>query len=468
MESLKRRFEKFADSVSPVKFFIVTAATFGLIFAIITPPFQTPDETVHFLRAYQISQFNFVPDQVGNIAGGYLPQSLGKTIDRTMTHPNLQYVAKQKYNLYKTFDAASFKTDSQKTQLYNFSSTSYYSPIAYLPQATGILVARIINLPPLDMMYAGRLMNLTAWVAVMSLSIYLIPRKKWALTAIALLPIAVFQSISLSTDVMAVGLAALSISLVLRLIDYNKTLSTLQIALLFILLVFLVLSKQITFLLLPVILLIPNKVLGRRPVLKKILLTIIPLLIFGAWMFMVKDIGSVSNPINHENPLKQTSFILHSPHSYINVLWNTYFFNWGDGITSSFIGVFGWQDAPLSELFIMLGYVSLAFLMFANYDTAKSWLSKNQKLFIAAIVTIYWLAVSTALYVYYSPVGYKIIVGIQGRYFLPVAILAIPILYGSWLKTSKEAYSRIAILAPLILLIASTITIYIRYYVNNV
>ena len=26
-----------------------------------------------------------------------------KTIDRTMTHPNLQYVAKQKYNLYKTF-----------------------------------------------------------------------------------------------------------------------------------------------------------------------------------------------------------------------------------------------------------------------------------------------------------------------------------------------------------------------------
>jgi uncharacterized membrane protein len=468
MQSLKRRLLNFADNVSPVKFFITVALTFGLIFAIITPPFQTADETVHFLRAYQVSQFNFVPDQVGQAAGGYLPQSVGDTIVYTMTRPNVHYNPSQKYNIYKTFHAASFKTQPNKTKLYDFSSTSYYPPMSYLPQASGILLARTINLPPVDMMYAGRLMNLLVWVALLALSIYLIPRKKWALVAVALLPMAVFQSISLGTDVITVGLTALLLALVLNLRERDRTLNNKQLAALLLILVCLVLSKQIMFLLLPLVLLIPNKILGKSAILKKILLIIIPLILFGAWMLAVKDIGSISNPINHQNPVLQTKFIIHNPHSFINVLWNTYFFNWSDIVTASFIGTFGWQDTPLSELLIMFGYLSLAFLFFASYGSAKEWVTKKQKMLLALIGVVYWLAVSTALYVYYSPVGYKIIVGMQGRYFLPLAILAIPIFYGNWLKTTKTAYRRIAVFAPLVLLVASVITIYVRYYVNNV
>jgi uncharacterized membrane protein len=467
MGGLKGHFLNFVNTVSPVKFFIGATLTFGFIFIVITPPFETPDEQVHFLRAYQVSEFNFIPDKARNITGGYLPASLDRTISYTMTNPNVHFNANKKYNMYKTFQAASFKTEPQKKKLYDFSSTSYYSPIAYLPQAAGILIARILNLAPLGAMYAGRIGNLLAWTILLALSIRLMPRKKWTLVAVALLPIAIFQSISLSTDVMTVGLMALAITLIFNFRECKKAIDTKWFIGLLTTLICLVLCKQVMFLFLPAVLLIPNRVLGKNAVLKKLILILVPLIIFGVWMLAVKNVGSISNPINHEDPVQQTNFILHNPHSFINVLWNTYLYRWGDSITGSFIGIFGWQDAPLSELFIVFGYISLAFLLFSNY-TIKPWLNRNQKLLLAVIAFVYWLAVSAALYVYYSPVGYKIIVGLQGRYFLPLAILAIPILYGGWLRTSKIAYRRVAVLAPIVLLLASTITIYVRYFVNNV
>ena len=454
--------------VSPVQFFVITALVFGVLFIIITPPFQTPDETVHFLRAYQVSEFNFVLDEQGPVGGGNLPKSLGDTMVDVMTHPNIQYNPNVKYNIYKTFGEFSRSTEPADTRFYDFSSTNYYTPLPYIAQAIGIGVARLLGLAPVFMMYMGRAMNLALWLVLFGLSIALMPRKKWALVAVGLLPMAIFQAISLSADVMAIGLAALMLAFVLRLREQKAVATNKQLLLLLSLAVGLAISKQAMFLFLPLILLVLNATLGKRPLLKKVLALTIPLLVLGAWMYIVKDIGSISNPINHQNPVQQTQFILHNPHSYINDLWNTYFYNWSDSIVASFIGIFGWQDAPLSELLVVVGYLSLAFLLFASYDGQKQWLQRNQKILLWGIAVAYWLAVSTALYVYYTPVGYKIIVGLQGRYFLPLALLAIPLFYGDWLKTTKAVYRRIAIAAPLILLLSSTITLYVRYYVNNV
>jgi uncharacterized membrane protein len=94
--------------------------------------------------------------------------------------------------------------------------------------------------------------------------------------------------------------------------------------------------------------------------------------------------------------------------------------------------------------------------------------AKARKLLIIAMLFVYWLAVSASMYVYYSPVGFKIIVGLQGRYFLPAASLLIPLFYGGALRIKDSVYHKLAIGLPLFLLAASTITIYVRYYISNV
>ena len=56
--------------LNPIKIFLVLALLFGTLFVLITPPFQGPDEPVHFYRATQIANVNFIPDVQNGVVGG--------------------------------------------------------------------------------------------------------------------------------------------------------------------------------------------------------------------------------------------------------------------------------------------------------------------------------------------------------------------------------------------------------------
>jgi len=456
--------------ISPVKFFIITAAFFGLLFAVITPPFQAPDEEVHFFRSYQISEFNFVTDRVNGVVGGVLPGALGKVITDTTTDPVVKFYPQNKTDIYDTIDA--FKTPiTGPQQVYDFSTTSLYGPVAYLPQATGIGISRLLNLPPLAMMYLGRLANLVAWIVLMAAAIRLMPIRKWVVVFIGLLPMALFQAASLSSDVVTFGLGCLFTGFVFYLLSLGTIFRYRHIAALVLLGTLLCLTKQPSFIFLGLVLLLParNFFSGIKGWVIKLGVIVLPLLIMAVWISLTTGASAVANAgANGQDPGLQLSFILHNPHSYINTLWNTTFFTWGDEVTRSLIGTFGWADTPLSEWIVTTGYITLAFLLLVTTGKPKQLLNKYQKIFVWLLVLAYIMAVTTALYMFYSPIGYKIVYGLQGRYFIPVLILLIPLIYGQFATTTKRTYRKIAILGPLFLLISSIITIYVRFYVNNV
>lgn len=465
--ALKQLINQFYLNVTPTKFFVVIAAIFGLTFLLITPPFQTPDEEVHFYRTYQISQGNLVPDNNGTVVGGMLPRSLAKTVEVTSQQPPLKFQPDVKYALHKTRVALSIKEVTGDKVLYDFSATAYYSLVSYLPQTLGILIARVINTPPVVMMYAGRLMSLIAWIILFSLAIRFMPYKKWALVAVGLLPMALFEATSLSADSMTYGLLALALALILKFNFEKKLLDIKKVVLLTTVLTLLVLSKEIMFIFLFLIFLLPSSILGNQKFshYKRAALIAIPLLCFVGWMMTVSSLDVQNTGIFNPNPTEQIKFIIEKPLAYANVVFQTYFFTHSDGIARSFIGTFGWLDAPLSELIATIGYISLAFIFMASYGLKIAPLNRKNKLIILFTGLVYWAATTTALYLYYDPVKFKYIIGLQGRYFIPLALLAIPLLYGSWLRTSKSLYIKIAILMPLFMLISSVITIFYRYYV---
>lgn len=466
----KKFINRFTATISPERFFVYMAVFFGLVFIAITPPFQAPDEPAHYLRAYQVSQFNFTADNVEGTIGGKLPASLGKTIDDTMTNPDIAFHANYKYDVHKTAKALE-ENEASPLKVYNFSATAAYGPIAYMPQAIGIGIARLVNLPPIAMMYFGRLCNLVFWIVLMALAIRLLPYKKWVMVFIGLLPMALSQASSLSSDAISLGLTGVFIGAVFYFAQSKARLNRSQLLILLGLAIALCLTKQLTFLALPVVLLLPGRLFAGkvRNVATKAILILIPLTVVACWMWASGSSSSVSDvAANGQNASDQLKYILLHPHSYINTLWNTYFFSWGDSVTRSMIGVFGWADAPLSELLVTAGYLSLAALYLLGYGKFQPWLTRNQKVIVAALAVVYALAISTALYLFYSPVGFKIVYGLQGRYFLPILMLLIPLLYTRFATTTEEIYRRIAIYAPVFLLLASTITIFVRYYVNNV
>src|SRR5580658_1680542 len=56
--------------------FVALSLTFGLGMMIVTPPFETPDEPHHFMRAYQISEGHLLPRFRDNVGGDELPASI--------------------------------------------------------------------------------------------------------------------------------------------------------------------------------------------------------------------------------------------------------------------------------------------------------------------------------------------------------------------------------------------------------
>lgn len=454
--------------ITPQTFFIIIAAIFGVAFILITPPFEAPDEPVHFFRAYQISEGNLSVDKIGNTYGGELPQSIAETITKTYDQTGVAFHPDIKYSVSSTRNTLHIH-NTHKNHLFDFSTTAYYSPISYIPQAVGIGVTRLMNAPPIISLYFGRLCNLAAWIALFYLAIRLMPYRKWAVVFIGLLPMALFQAASMSADVMAIGLLAVTLALILRFASSTTRLTSKQLIALTTLLTLLALSKQVMFLFAGLVLLLPKGLFKsqRLALASKAILITVPLLLFAIWSMHVKGI-TFSSSVNGIDPTQQERYVLHNPFEYLNVLFNTYFYSWSDGIVKSFIGNFGWVDAPLADTIVVPAYVALFLVIAASTGKTKQWLSGNQKILLGLIAIVYLLAVSTALYAYSTPVAFKIVVGLVGRYYIPVALLLIPILTGNWLVMSRKAYRRLAMISPVLLLVCSVITLYVRYYINNV
>lgn len=463
------RFFGFFRTAQPVQLFVVIAAVFGLAFLLITPPFQGADEPAHFLRAYQISEGQFVSTKAadGKI-GGYLPADVDKIIDVT-ANPSVQFHPELKYGEGRTKQALAVPR-SHQYRFEQFPSSALYPPTAYPLSSLGIFVSRILHLPTMVSLYAARLGNLVTWIVLFGAAIYFLPSRKWAMVAVGLLPMAIFQAATLNGDVITLGTLALLLSMILKL-RHDKTRLTLRYGSLMVLdATLMVLSKEVMFLFLPLVLLLRSENFSsvRRAWLFKAAVAVIPLVIFGAWLGFSHTV-SVPTYSNGTDPTKQLHHIVAKPYAYAYVLWNTYFFTWGDGVTRGIIGTFGWVDAPLAEDIVVVGYIGLFLLLASTYEkNYKEDLSKRSKQLLWLLALLYVLAVSTALYLSYSPVGLRIVYGLQGRYYIPLAILAVPLLRTHKLVLDPATYKRLAVVLPLFLLSASTITLFVRYFVHNV
>lgn len=465
-QNIPNQINQTLNRLSPVRFFTITALIFGSLFLLLTPPFQTPDEPVHFYRSYQVSEGIFSVQQHGDKAGGELPSSLLQTVNLAYT-PDIRTRPDLKYPIDRTKQALHIKENPNARIVYDISATAYTPAISYAPQAIGITIARIFNSPPIVMMYIARFMVMCTWIVLMAFAISLMPKKKWALAALALLPMLIFQAASLSVDAVAYGVLAILFALILKYTTEQTHIDYKRAGLLAALFTVVVLSKQVMFVFLLLSLILPGKSfnsVGDR-VVKIALMTIVPLLIFAAWMVIARSVDITSSAVLHPIPGDQISNILHDPLSYLYVLFRTYFLSYGDGITRSFIGSFGWLDTPMAEFFTGVGYITLAFLYICNYESAKTWLNSKAKLLIALAGVAYFIGVTTAIYVFYDPVKYKSVIGLQGRYFVPVAMMLIPLLYGTWLKSKQTDYIKVAIVAPAFLLFMGVLTLVFRYYV---
>ena len=192
--------------IKPENVFFVLSIIFGTIILFINPPFLVPDEEAHFYRSYQLSQGILIPYNNSVPSEIYqLKANLGT--DKIIVLHTYQ----SKLSLLRQFFISSTYNSGDK--LVNTTATLQYSPIAYFPQSIGILIGRILSLPPISVFYLARIVNFLLSIFLITLALKITPLLKWTFAIIALLPMTLYQLASVSADSITIALNIIYLSL---------------------------------------------------------------------------------------------------------------------------------------------------------------------------------------------------------------------------------------------------------------
>lgn len=180
----------------PHKLYAIIATIGVLGFAFITPPFQGPDEAVHYVRVQYIAHGYLIPTDTEK-NGISLPESIRDTIKLTFFKDDIRGLTAKKYNFNYTKEAIKkpFNSDKRYSPLmvsYNF--------LTYLPATPGVFLSNLLNLSPVVSLYVARILLALTSVTIVYFAIKLLPSKKYLFMFIALLPMMLFQQSMVGAD----------------------------------------------------------------------------------------------------------------------------------------------------------------------------------------------------------------------------------------------------------------------------
>lgn len=325
--------------------------------------------------------------------------------------------------LYACQKAGDAKLSDEK--VVEVGARTQYMLFGWLPQAAGLAMGMSLGLEPVDAQNLGRVLNLLVYITVISMAIILVPRGKWLVAAISVLPTSLFLASSLSSDALNIAWATLFICYVFRLYTQKTRLRKRQLVIVCTLGLGLFLLKVAYVPLLLLVFALKKQVATRKQQLAIVGgTTLVGVLVYLVWSSNWSATAALVDVQSNKE------FILANPlKAMIGVALNTfYLFNIPHSIVQTQI-----ENA----------YIALILITFivAYLYTAKPAKPKNARDFwdyygvvvmclIAAVATIA-LTYSALLLTWTNTRadGFMLIAGFQGRYVLPLLPLLVSFLF---------------------------------------
>lgn len=403
-----------------------------LFFLITMPTFKNHDEYYHWLKAYEVSEGHLMTPIEEGIQGSMMPSSVADACPKdwtTMTYRDVQ--EKIKHPLEK-----------EKQGILNPETAAVYSFVQYVPQAVGIALARIFTDSTYLITCAGRLANMIVAIVLLYLAIKIMPFGKKLLLIPAMIPIAIEGFTSLSPDAMTISMSFLYIAYILQLaFGKKKKIQLKEKIILLVMSVIIALCKIVYIPLVGLVLIIPKEKFknenNKSKMINFCIIAGIAVVINLLWL----GISSRYLANFREGDSKiQVLLALQNPIQYIQTVLYTINLNGHSYLMSLFGNAIGWGE--FVKLDSIVPYTILAMYLFvaSTDEEIKGKLKKYQIMWILLVVLAICALIFTSLYVQWTTVGKESILGIQGRYFLPILPL-IMLLLGNCLKV-KTSYKK--------------------------
>lgn len=429
---------------------------FGIAVRIVTPPFQVADELNHFPRAWQISEGKiFSPAaKVRDVENGANPTTIGvvewacgaggKTrmtlhnedekmlvaeVPSSMTPPDFAIGFTEKFHAIDFGMIRKFletPLNLEQTELHLIPNTGQYSPLAYFPQALTAFVGRAMNLSAGVIYYAMGLSALIFAATCIFWSMKFLPEKRALLLLLAMAPIFLTEITSTSADAVIYGVGILGSAWLLSLRTRETPISAREIFGLIILAAALGLLKQVYGTILLLYFLIPiRRFKSLRQFLEiGLLLLILELIISAVWIYFAVEAQGVSLILRYYlgfeavDLVAQKNFVLEHPLEFLKAFLKT--LATPDAWTAwTFVDLIASYNLSLPRWFCVAYMAALT--IFALFGRMELRPFERLTGWFAAFVTA--IGVFGAQYLMWSSVGGAMVDGVQGRYFVPIALL---------------------------------------------
>lgn len=402
-------------TIKPEKAFLIIVPLFCILLTFAMPLSKGHDETIHGLRIYEYAEGKFI----SNGEKAYLEEGVINAIDNKPKYESI-------FNNEKTYD-----TNTQKIEWgYRIAA---YSPLTYLPQIIGIHIGRIFTNNSIIHFYIARIANIITCTIMLYFAIKIIPYGKNMMFLLCTIPIVIEGFSTLSADGMLISASFLFIAYIFKLKEEkNKKISKKDIAILSILCIIIALSKTIYIILLPLLFLIPKEKFKNNKT-KIIFITIIcivsAILDIGWYIIGIqKDtffVEAGNNPVG---------YIISNPIGYVRKLLYTIIKNAPQYIQEMFGLKLEWNEAITIPIFPII--LLILSILISALGKIKTNLKKIEKILLVAIIISCIFLVFTSMFISWSKTETLEIMGIQGRYFIPILPLAF-LLIGNFLEDSK-------------------------------
>lgn len=419
----------------------------GMLYVFFVAPSYVPDEQAHILKSYEVSTGEIItPIKEDGSSRTKIPEFFADNMI-------------PKISKYGQFNLASMESTDYNEIVEEENEAQSYPAILYIFSSIGFLIGRVFEINGIFTIYLARLFNLAVFLIMGYYSMKIIPFGEIIIGIILFLPMSFQQGASISADCILNAISIMYIAYTLYLINKNDKIKWFEKVIYIAMSIIIGISKIAYVPIIGLSLLF----IGAKNITKKqkaifIITTILITLICSiTWfVFMQKYQATLSHSRylqdNNVNMSEQIKSIIDNPRIIIEVIKNS--IKNGAYIEGTIGSNLGWLNIETSNIVIIMFIAILAISPFLNESRKE--LKNIEKIWMLLITFVVYVLVILALYLAWTSVGLDEVLGVQGRYFIP--ILPLPLLC----LCKKDRYIKfknVNLMLPIILTILNIITI---------
>jgi uncharacterized membrane protein len=420
-----------------------------LTLALLTPPWQNPDEPLHLARAVQIAHGGLLGYRAWTTTGGLSDPAIYAAY-MPVRHAAMQPTQRLSREDLAASAAVRFSPD---TAYVSFPNTAQYPPAFYLPDALSYWLGRAGGLSVDQTLSLARSVNALLFALAAAGALTIARRARPLLAALILLPTTLSLACSASQDSLMLAATLLAVAALDRLVaDARDATRREAIAIaLCLILVAMARPPYAGFLLA-----LPLLAAGTPR--RNLRLAAVSAAAVFAWCLLVALHTTVH--LGHADARAQLAFLAANPGAIPKIIAATArYYLWEDW--QQLIAVTGWTDTYFPPAYIWFATFVLAVAVIASAAGPARRPIWAALAVLFAIVTIFLLQYFT-----WTWPGQLVVTGVLGRYFTPPAMvlaLALPAWHGA-ARLRQPAYLLVCAMA--VITPAVTIhTILARYYI---